>query len=165
VSDAGSYAVVVTNAAGSTVSTTAVLTVSVTVTVAANPTNAGSVTGGAVYLVGSNAVLTATASNNWQFISWNDGATNNPYVITVPATNITYTANFAATATITVGANTNAGGSVTGGGTFLVGSTNPITAVASNGWIFVGWSDGSTNNPYAIVVASNLIHRTGMTAR
>jgi len=129
----------------------------VTVTVAANPTNAGSVTGGGVYDVGdSNVTLTATASNNWQFIGWNDGTTNNSYVITVPDTNITYTANFAATATITAGANTNVGGSVIGGGTFLVGSTNLITAVASNNWVFVEWSDGTTNNFYTIVVASNL---------
>jgi hypothetical protein len=156
VSDAGSYAVVVTGPNGSAVSTTGILTVLVTVTAAANPTDAGFVTGGAAYLAGTNAVLTATASNAWQFISWNDFTTNNPYVITVPATNSLYTAIFAPTAIITVGANTNAGGSVSGSGTFLVGSTHPITAVASNGWIFVGWSDGSTNNPYALVVASNL---------
>ncbi len=126
-----------------------------TVTVLVNPTNAGSVTGSGTYFVGSNAVLTATASNNWQFINWNDGTTNNPYVITVPATNITYTAQFAATATITVSANPTNSGIVTGGGTFLVGSTNLITAVASDGWIFAHWNDGTTNNPYSIIVTSN----------
>ena len=128
----------------------------VTVTVAANPTNAGSVSGGGVLIIGSNMVLTATASNNWAFVAWNDGATNNPCTITVPATNITYTATFAPTATITVVANPSGAGSVSGGGTFVVGSTHPITAVASNGWIFVGWSNGSTNNPCALMVASNL---------
>jgi hypothetical protein len=100
-------------------------------------------------------VLTATASNNWQFINWNDGVTNNLRVVTAPATNITYTANFAATATITVVASPNVGGSVTGGGTFLVGSTNLITAVASNGWAFVRWDDGAADHSHAIVVASN----------
>ena len=154
--NAGSYAVVVSGPGGSTVSATATLAVATTVTVVANPLNAGSVTGGGPYLVGSNVVLTATASNNWQFSYWNDGATNNPHIITVPATNSTYTAYFAAVATLIVGDNTNAGGSVSGGGTFLVGSTNWISAVASNGWIFVGWSTGATNNPYAIVVTSNL---------
>ena len=157
-SDAGSYAVVVTGTYGTTVSTTATLTVTnpppvmATVTVTANPTNAGTLTGGGVYVAGSNAVLTATATNGWQFIGWSDGATDNPYVITVPATNCTYTANFAAAATITVDASPIAGGSVIGGGTFLVGGTNVITALASNGWVFVGWSDDTTNNPYAITV-------------
>jgi alpha-tubulin suppressor-like RCC1 family protein len=164
-SDAGSYAVVVTNNYGSTVSTTATLTVTnqpppmSTVTVAAAPTNAGSVAGSGMYFVGSNAVLTATASNNWQFINWNDGTTQNPYVITVPATNSTYTAYFAPTATITVSASPDTGGYVGGGGTFLIGSTNLITAGASNGWVFVQWSDGSTNNPYVITVpATNITY-------
>ncbi len=161
-SDTGDYAVIVTNNYGSTVSLTATLTVTnqspptATVTVTAAPINAGSVSGGGVYIVGSNAVLMAAASNNWQFINWNDGATNNPYVITVPATNITFSAQFAATATITVLANPNSGGSVTGNGTFLVGSTNLISAVASNGWIFAGWSDTTSINPYSITVTSNL---------
>ena len=126
-----------------------------TVTGLANPTNAGSVTGGGVYLVGSNAVLTVTATNGWQFSHWNDGATNNPYVIIVPETNITYTAAFAATAIITVGANPTNGGFATGGGIYLVGSTNWITAASSNGWVFTGWNDGVAANPHAIVVESN----------
>jgi len=135
------------------------------VTGLANPTNAGIVIGGGVYFVGSNAVLTATASNVWRFINWNDGTTNNPYSITVPDTNITYTANFAATAVITVGANPNIGGSVTGGGTFLVGSTNLITASVSTSWLFMGWNDGTTANHYYIIVpATNTTFTAGFTA-
>ena len=66
------------------------------VTVIAAPASAGSVAGGGVYLVGSNAVLTATATNGWQFLNWTGGMTNNPYAITVPGTNVTYTADFTA---------------------------------------------------------------------
>jgi uncharacterized repeat protein (TIGR02543 family) len=126
-----------------------------TVTVLANPTNAGSAMVAGVCYVGSNVVLTATASNNWRFINWNDGATNNPYVITVPDTNITYTAEFAATATITVDASPSNGGLVTGGGIFLVGSTNFLTASASNNWVFTRWSDDVTNSSRAIVITTN----------
>jgi alpha-tubulin suppressor-like RCC1 family protein len=126
-----------------------------TVTALANPTNAGSAMVAGVCYVGSNVVLTATASNNWQFVSWNDGTTNNPYVITVPDTNITYTAEFAATATITVDASPSNGGLVTGGGTFLVGSTNFITASASNNWVFTRWSDAVTDKTRAIVITTN----------
>jgi len=131
----------------------------------ANPTNAGMVTGGGVYFVGSNAVLTATASNAWQFINWNDGATNNPHSITVPATNITCTANFAATTIVTVNAQPSIGGSVTGGGAFLVGSTNLITASAADGWLFLGWNDGTTTSRYYIIVpATNSTFTAGFTA-
>ncbi len=126
----------------------------------ANPANAGSVAGGGAYGFGSNVALTAMASNGWLFTGWNDGTTNNPYSITVPGTNITYTANFAAAATITVGDDTNVGGSVTGSGTFLVGSTNWITATASNGWLFIGWQDGSTANPRSVVVTTDGAHYT-----
>jgi PKD repeat protein len=66
----------------------------ITLSVLANPVNGGSVSGVGQYSVGSNATLTATASNNWFFIGWSDGSTNNPYSITVPPTNVTYTAIF-----------------------------------------------------------------------
>ena len=129
-----------------------------TVTALASPTNAGGVIGGGTYLSSTNIYLTAIASNNWLFTKWNDGTTTNPYSITVPPTNITYTAIFAATATITVGDNTNVGGTVTGSGIYLVGSTNQITAAPSNGWAFIGWNDGTTNNPRTIVVSSNITY-------
>jgi uncharacterized repeat protein (TIGR03803 family) len=125
------------------------------VTGLASPTNGGRVTGSGWYIVGSNATLTAIASNNWLFINWNGGVTSTNLTIPVPATNVTYTATFAATATIVVGANTNAGGTVTGGGFFFVGSNATLTATASNGWQFLSWSDGVTNTPRTVVVASN----------
>jgi uncharacterized repeat protein (TIGR03803 family) len=125
------------------------------VTGLASPTNGGRVTGSGWYIVGSNATLTAIASNNWLFINWNGGVTSTNLTIPVPATNVTYTATFAATATIVVGANTNAGGTVTGGGFFFVGSNATLTATASIGWQFLSWSDGVTNTPRTVVVASN----------
>jgi N-acetylneuraminic acid mutarotase len=65
-----------------------------TLSVQASPANAGSVSGGGTFVVGAKVQLAATASNNWLFTGWNDGATNNPYSVTVPPTNSTYTANF-----------------------------------------------------------------------
>ena len=125
------------------------------VTGLASPTNGGRVTGSGAYIVGSNATLTAIASNNWLFTTWNDSVTNSSRTFQVPASNVTYTATFAATATIVVGANTNAGGTVTGGGFFFVGSNATLTATASNGWQFLSWNDGVTNTPRTVVVASN----------
>jgi hypothetical protein len=64
-------------------------------TVQANPAAGGSVTGGGTYVVGSNALLAATASNLWRFSNWNDSVTNNPRTVVV-VSNTAYTANFSA---------------------------------------------------------------------
>jgi hypothetical protein len=126
-----------------------------TVTVLASPTNGGAVAGGGVFLSNSNIVLTATASNNWTFTAWDDAVTNNPRTITVPVTNITYTASFSPTAPLTVGVGAAGGGTVTGSGTYIVGTTVQLTATPSNGWGFLGWNDGSTNNPRDVVVGAS----------
>ncbi len=126
-----------------------------TVLARASPTNAGSVLGGGNYIIGSNATLAATASNNWLFTRWNDDSEDNPRTITVPATDITYTASFAAAATISVGANTNDGGYVTGSGVYFVGSNDVLTATASNNWRFIRWTDGVTNNPRTVLVGAS----------
>jgi len=73
-----------------------------TIGVFAGPVNGGTVSGGGTYPVGTNVQISATASNGWNFINWSDGSTTNPYTIPVPATNITYTANFAQPKTINV---------------------------------------------------------------
>ena len=74
--------------------TITIQTLTATVSTLANPSYGGDVAGGGTYAVGSTILLTATASNNWQFVGWNTGLTNNPYTVTVPATNILVTANF-----------------------------------------------------------------------
>ena len=134
-----------------------------TVTVKASPTNGGFVTGGGTYLVGSTNLVRAEATNGWVFTHWNDGTTNHLYVITVPETNVTYTAHFESKATITVEASPTNGGFVTGGGTFIVGSTNIITAEPHNGWIFTHWNGGATNNPRSILVVSNTTYTATFT--
>jgi sugar lactone lactonase YvrE len=124
-----------------------------TINVVANTNVGGSVTGSGTFFVGSNATLTASASNGWQFLRWNDGSTNNPRTVLVSSGGATYTAVFAPTALLTVQANPTSGGSVTGGGTFVVGSTNWISATASNvWWRFINWNDGNTNASRSIVL-------------
>ena len=94
----------------------------VLVTVTANPTQGGTVTGSGTYWGGANVQLAAVAANGWWFLGWSDGATNNPYSITVPATNTAYDAYFTDTppqfsytttnGAITVTGYTGAGGAV-----------------------------------------------------
>ena len=64
------------------------------ITVLANPTNAGYASGSGSFTPGTAIEISATASNYWRFTGWNDGSTNNPRTVTVPATNTTYTASF-----------------------------------------------------------------------
>jgi hypothetical protein len=133
---------------------TAMFSKIVTITALADPINAGATSGSGTYASDALAQLSAMASNGWAFTQWSDGNTSAVRSVVVPMTNITYTANFAPTAVISAAVNTNVGGRVIGAGAFLVGSSQVLTAVASNDWIFTSWSDGATNNPRTVVVVA-----------
>lgn len=57
--------------------------------------------------------------------------------------------------TLTVVSNNNAWGTVTGGGTYAAGATATLTATANNGYHFVQWQDGNTQNPRTVTVTGN----------
>ena len=78
---------------GSEVSFTTQQVPTYTISVYANPTNGGSVTGGGTYNYGVTVNLTANANSGFTFDHWQDGNTNNPRTITVTG-NATYTAYF-----------------------------------------------------------------------
>lgn len=65
-----------------------------TIKVKANPSDAGTVTGGGKYENGATATLEATANAGYTFVEWEDGSKNNPRLVTVTA-DAEYTANFA----------------------------------------------------------------------
>jgi uncharacterized repeat protein (TIGR02543 family) len=58
------------------------------------------------------------------------------------------------TSVITVLASPSNGGAVSGGGTYPVDSSQQISATPTNGWTFVGWSDGNTQTNRTITVSS-----------
>jgi hypothetical protein len=126
-----------------------------TLTVVANPSNGGVVSGGGTFTVGSSQQISATANSGWTFTSWSDGTTTNPLTVVVPSGGASYTANFSQqTATLTVLANPSNGGAVSGGGTFAVGSSQQISATTNAGWTFADWSDGVAANPRTVTVPS-----------
>ena len=57
--------------------------------------------------------------------------------------------------TITVNSNNDAWGTVTGGGTYNDGATATLTATPKEGYIFVKWQDGTTENPRTITVTAD----------
>ncbi|TAN37689.1 MAG: hypothetical protein EPN23_04020 [Verrucomicrobia bacterium] len=132
----------------------------VTVSVAAKPANAGTVSIGnaggvsGLFQIGSSQSISATPNAMWKFGSWDDGDTNPWRTITIPAINKTYTASFVPQdpVTITVVANPTAGGTTTGGGSYVPGTTQTISIAVTLGWTFTGWSDGSTQTTYSVVI-------------
>lgn len=123
-------------------------------TALANPTKGGSVKGGGLFATGATVTLTATPKKGWRFAGWNDGPATATRTVTIPATNMTYTADFAIipTATIVVTASPTKGGAVKGGGVDAVGATVTLTATVKRGWLFTGWSDGATTATHTITV-------------
>lgn len=64
-----------------------------TVTVNANDSSMGTVTGGGVYEKNTMATLTAVPNPNYEFVCWKNGSTKNPRTVTVTA-DASYTAIF-----------------------------------------------------------------------
>jgi uncharacterized protein YjiK len=126
------------------------------ITVTADPTEGGTVTGGGTYNHGEMATLTATPNTGYHFVSWNDGNADNPrYVEVVFSTN--FIALFDTNSyNITATASPAAGGTVSGGGSYKHFTTATLTATANEGYTFTNWTKGgevvSTNANYSFTV-------------
>ena len=136
------------------------------ITVTANPTEGGTVSGSGTYDYGSNVTLTATVNEGYTFINWTkDGvqvSANSTYSFTVTEGGA-YVANFGMNAPdtyiITAMANPEAGGTVTGSGAYDFGTTATLTATANEGYTFQNWAkDGevvSTEASYSFEVTDD----------
>jgi YD repeat-containing protein len=133
------------------------------ITVSANPSAGGTVTGGGTYNHGSNCTLIATPNTGYTFVRWmkngSQVSTNASYSFTVTE-NATYVAVFSLNSyAITVSANPSAGGTVTGGGTYNHGSNCTLIATPNTGYVFTNWTENgtevSTDATYSFVVTGN----------
>lgn len=138
-----------------------------TISVSANPSNGGTVTGGGTYTYGSTCTLHATPNNGYTFVKWTKNGTqvsqNPDYSFTVTG-NASFVAHFQQSTnnyTVNVLANPNGGGTVTGGGTYQQGQSCTVAATASNGYEFVNWTESgntvSSQASYTFTVNSNRI--------
>ena len=133
------------------------------VTTSVSPAGAGTVTGGGTYEAGSVIVLTATANPGYTFNRWDDSSTQNPRTVTVNS-DLSFTAIFTQNQyTITVVANPSNAGTVSGGGAYHYGEYATLTATAYSGYEFVGWSDGSSQNPHQVMVTGNATYTATFT--
>lgn len=60
--------------------------------------------------------------------------------------------------TITVLSSNSAWGTVSGGGSFLENTTTTISATPNQGYLFVSWQDGNTDNPRTITVTADMTY-------
>ena len=134
-----------------------------TISVSANPSNGGSVTGGGTYQQGQQCTVTATANIGYTFVSWtengNEVSNRSNYTFTVTS-NRTLVANFAQQQyTITASASPSNGGTVTGGGTYTYGQTCTLGATPSAGYVFENWTKNGTQvsatTPYTFTVTES----------
>jgi len=72
-----------------------------TIKVTVNDSDMGTATGGGKYALNETATLEATPNAGYKFVNWDDGSTNNPYLVTVTEDK-TYQANFEAASGISV---------------------------------------------------------------
>ena len=131
-----------------------------TLTVVANPSDGGVVTGaGTNYHYGDMVTLTAMPNTGYNFVNWNDGSTDALRTVEVTG-NAAYVANFsqagATMYTVSVSTNDASLGSVIGGGTYPEGTNIQIQAIPVSNARFVKWDDGNTDNPRNITVTQNM---------
>lgn len=138
-------------------------TQSYTVSVSANPTAGGTVTGGGTFSQGQSCTVSATPNTGYTFTNWTENgsvvSTNANYTFSVNA-NHTLVANFTAeTYNVSVSANPTNGGTVTGGGTYTYGQSCTVNATAATGYTFTNWTENgtvvSTDASYSFTVDAN----------
>ena len=114
------------------------------ISVAADPDDAGTVSGAGGYTYGQTATLTATANEGYLFANWTlNGivvSTDNPYSFNVTESG-DYVANFDQGCIITTSCNPEGAGTLTGAGTYAVGASVTLTATPANpGSQFLFWT-------------------------
>ena len=137
-----------------------------TITVTANPSNSGTVTGGGTYNHGQSCTVIATSTDGYTFLNWTENGSvvsnNANYTFTVTS-NRSLMAHFEEQApdtyNINVSPNPNIGGTVTGGGSYEEGQQCTVTATANMGYTFINWTENgdevSTEASYSFIVAGN----------
>jgi len=116
----------------------------------------GSVPSGGEYSSGAQISITATPNEGYRFINWSNGSNSNPISLEINST-ITLTANFELIPTfnITYESVPTEGGTVSGIGTYQEESSINLTAVPNDGYRFVDWSNGSTDETITITLYSD----------
>ena len=141
---------------------------SYTITGTSNDNTMGYVTGGGSYTYGATVTLYANAYGGYHFVSWGDGATDNPRTDTVRG-DATYTAIFEAdppvinyhSVTVECDAARGTVESTHTGSGVEEGTNVTVTAHSAAGYRFVCWTDAagqqvSASNPYTFTLIQDV---------
>ena len=127
-----------------------------TVTLSANNSSYGSVSGGGTVKDGATTTITATPKEDYRFVKWSNGLTNATETITVTS-DTTLVAEFAEDKmwTVTLLANIEQGTVGRISGSNLDGSIYTVFASPKTGYKFVKWSNGLTTDTISITLTSD----------
>ena len=108
------------------------------------------------YTHGTNVTFEATPAAGYKFARWSKSSTTTPYTVAV-SSDLALTPEFilASESVYTIAATATEGGRVTGGGSYLKDETATLSAVADNGYHFVKWNTGSTDETLKVKVSEN----------
>lgn len=137
------------------------------VTVAASPSNGGTVTGGGTYQYGQSLTITASPNTGFNFTGWYKNgqlvSTSASYTFTVTQS-AAFTAMFQGQKVqIRTSVTPSGSGQTSGGGSYSIGSSCTVSAVPYNGYAFLRWEENSqtvsTSATYTFTVstARNLV--------
>ena len=125
------------------------------ITVSANPSEGGTVTGAGGYYEGTSVTLTATANHGYVFVDWTKNgtqvSTNPTFTFTVTAAG-NYVANFETASSHSVTVVQTEGGTISADiSTAYPGDIITLMAMANSGYFFSGWDVRDDNdNPVAV---------------
>ena len=118
-----------------------------TLTLLVEPAEAGTIEGGGNYTMGSFVMFSATPGEGYEFLNWTDAngdeiSANASHFITMPAADLTYTANFAPLSyELSTDVTPEGAGTTTGDGTYVFGEEVTVSAMANEGFEFEQWTD------------------------
>ena len=110
---------------------------------------------------GTSVAVEAIPDEDFKFVRWDDGRTDNPRVDTDVKSNLSVKAVFERLQTFNIAATASSTdyGEVAGAGPYREGTTVTLTATAKDGSAFVRWTSNgvevSTQNPFTFVAASD----------
>ncbi|MBO6026088.1 MAG: carboxypeptidase regulatory-like domain-containing protein [Bacteroidales bacterium] len=136
---------------------------SYTISVSANPSDGGTVTGGGSYQEGQSCTITATPAAGYIFLRWteNGNLVSTDANYTFPVTdNRTFIAQFQqGSYVVSTSSNPSNGGVTSGGGSYQYGQQCTVTAVANTGFTFTEWMENSnavsTNPNYTFTITGD----------
>lgn len=135
-----------------------------TITASVDPEEGGVVEGGGIFTYGESCTLKTFPRGGYDFVGWKK---NNNTLVSINAIyvfDVTQSANYIAcyeprTFNVFVNANPSNGGFVSGNGSYQTNQECTVTAIAAEGFRFVGWTEESDtisfDNNYTFTVDGN----------